>query len=524
MGKHADILDTPLLQLSRHDAFRLRDAVAGVISMGMVGGGKTTSAATLACAYLRAGMGGLVLCAKPEEVELWKGYCVATGRTGSLIVLDGQSAIINFLTYELARQRGAQGINSVIELLMRVLEMARSASASPGRQGDAFWEDTTRQIFRHAIPVLHAATGTVRIEDLLALVRSAPNSPEQIRDPDWQRQSKFYSLFLAAADRLDNAIGDRLMAYWSSDFATLDPKTRGNIVISLTTALDRFNHGWLREAFTTETYVPPELMFHGSVIVLAMPVLTLNEDGIIAQQLYKYLAQRAILARNSLSPEQRIRPVFVWADEAHCFLNSGDALFLSMCRQSLACTVYLTQSLPTLYAKFSHDGGHDRAHHFFGMFGSRLFHSNGCFLTNEIASRTLGKTLQSRSNFNESQGTNTSYGVNMGEGSSWNRDARENGVLGQVGGFGWSLEQPWGRNGSEGGSDNWGRNRGYGTSNSVTHGQSQVMEEILQAGEFGRMLKTGGPANGNRVTAIWYQAGRKFVASGGNSLLVEFIQ
>lgn len=67
--------DTPLLQLNRKDAFTLRDAFNGVHVFGAIGSGKTSGAGrAFAGALLRAGAGGLVLCAKPEEVELWTGY------------------------------------------------------------------------------------------------------------------------------------------------------------------------------------------------------------------------------------------------------------------------------------------------------------------------------------------------------------------------------------------------------------------------------------------------------------------
>jgi len=522
MATPVGFLDEPLLRLTEQDFFRVRDAVQGVLETGGIGSGKTSgSGQALAKAYLLAGMGGLVLCAKPEEVDLWVRYCAETGRSSSLIVLDGQTPIVNFLTSELTRQ-GAQGTNAVVELLVRVLEMARLASPAPGRQGEAFWEDTTRQIFRHAIPLLYAATGTVRIGDLLALVRSAPNSPDQLQDPTWQQRSPFFAMCRAAAERLDDATGERLMAYWAGDFALLDQRTRGNVVISLTTALDRFNHGWLRDAFTTETTAPPELTFHGAVIVLAMPPLTMNEDGVVGQMLYKLLWQRRVLARNALEPEQRQRPVFLWADECQYFVNSFDAEFLSTSRASLACPVFLTQSLPTLYARLSVDGGHDRVHHLLGNFATRIWHSNACAETNEWAARTLGKSLQTRASFNRSEGHNASYGMNMGEGLSWNRGVT-GGPFGNTG-TPWPFEPGLGRDGSEGGNDSWGRNRGHGTNSSVTQGSSEVMEYIIEPGQFGRMLKTGGPANGNRVSAVWYQSGRRFAASGGPAMLVEFAQ
>jgi hypothetical protein len=242
-------LDTALLALSPCDHFTLRDACQGVCIMGGIGSGKTSgSGAALAGAYLRAGFGGLVLCAKPEEADLWHEYCTRHGRLGSLIDYDSSIGGLNFLNYELAHQ-GHDGLNSVVECLMRMLELARAASPSPGRGGDSFWDDTTRQILRNAIPVLFAATGTVQIADLLNFVRSAPRSPSEMMDRQWQERSYFFDCFAKAAQHVDDASRERMIAYWRGDFATLDQKTRGNIVISLTTTLDRFNHGWLRSAF-----------------------------------------------------------------------------------------------------------------------------------------------------------------------------------------------------------------------------------------------------------------------------------
>lgn len=520
-----EVLDRPLLSITKKDKFTLRDAVQGVFVSGGIGSGKTSgSGAALAAAYLKSGMGGLVLCAKPEEAELWRKYCAKHGRSKHLIELDGWNGGFNVIAYELVRQ-GPAGINAVVECLMRLLEMAKAASPNPGRTGDAFWEDTTRQILRNAIPIIYTATGTVRIADVLSFVRSAPRSPDEMANPDWQADSFFFQCYLAAADILDDATGERSTSYWRNDFATLDQKTRGNVVISLTTALDRFNHGWLQQMFCGQTTVVPELTFHGQIILLNMPALTLNEDGIIAQQLFKYMWQRAVLARNGLPPAQQERFVFLWADEAQYFVNSYDAEFLSTCRGSRACVVFLTQSLPTFYAKMSSgENARDRVHHLLGNFATKIWHNNSCPETNEWASRTIGRSLQQRSNHSTSTGSNQNFGMQMGEGSNWGRARKSGGFFGLGGGFGSGDDPLWhSEPGSEGGSDNWGRNRGHGRSSGSSWGTSEQMEHIIEAGLFGRMLKTGGPANGSRVSAVWYQAGKRF-SSGGNSLLTEFVQ
>jgi hypothetical protein len=467
-------------------------------------------------------MGGLVLCAKPEEAELWRGYCRRHGRLGSLIELDGGQPIINFISYELSRQ-GLQGVNAVVELLMTVVEVAQSTSSMPSRGGEIFWQDAMRLKLRNSLPVIYTAWGRVRIEEILEFVRTAPNSPEQMRDPEWQRHSFFYETFARAAPPMDDDAGRRILSYWRNDFAKLDPKTRGNIVISLTTALDRFNHGWLRTAFCTETHVVPELCFHGAIILLNMPALTRNEDGIIAQQLIKYLWQRSVLARNGLEAKHRERPVFLWADEAQYFINSHDAEYLSTCRGSRACTVFLSQSLPTFYAKMGGEGARDRVHHLLGNFATRIWHNNACAETNGWAARTIGRVLQTRANYSEGTGASRSAGMNMGEGANWG-ESRSGGGSHAYGPSGGSSNGSWTRGTSDGGSDNWGRNRGESSSSNVSRGYSEQMDYLIEPGRFSRMLKTGGPAHRNRVSAVWFQAGRIFHESGGNALLAEFQQ
>lgn len=518
-----DMLDQPLLRLSKTDHFTVRDAVQGVAILGGIGSGKTTgSGAALAAAYLRAGMGGLVLCAKPEEADLWRRYCAQHGRSASLMEWDGTSPGFNFLQYELARQ-GSGGVNAVVETMMRVLEIARAASPLPSRPGEAFWDDTMRQVLRNTIPVLHAATGTVRVADILRFVRSAPVTPARMGDAAWQAGSFFFGAFQAARSHLDDESGERLVAYWRNDFATLDQKTRGNIVISLTTALDRFNHGWLQQAFCGETTWVPELTFQGIILLLNMPALTLNEDGIIAQQLIKYMWQRAVLARNGLDPAQRVRPVFLWADEAQYFVNSFDAEYQSTCRGSLGCTVLLSQSLPTYYAKLGSDGGHDRVHHRLGNFATRIWHSNACAETNEWAAKTIGRALQSRANASHGQGSNTNHGMNLGDGTSWGSNQSQGGSY--SGGLqGGSHSATWSTGTNDGGNDSRGRNRGYGTNSSQSWGHSEAMDYVIEPGEFARLLKTGGTAHGGRVSAVWFQAGRQFRGSGGNAFLAEFQQ
>ncbi|MDV6333149.1 type IV secretory system conjugative DNA transfer family protein [Asticcacaulis sp. 201] len=518
-------LDTPLLRLNAQDHFTLRDACQGVHVFGGIGSGKTSgSGKALASAYLRAGFGGLVLAAKPDEVELWLKYARDNGRANSVILFgDRGGGGFNFITYELARQ-GADGLGSVVECLMRILDAARHTNPNAGRGGEAFWEDATRQVLRNCLPILYAATGTVRIPDIIRFVASAPTSHAQIRDADWQAGSFMFQALRQARAAPVHALPedefDKAGAYWRDEFGQLDNKTRSNIAISLSTALDRFNRGRLYNAFCTETTLVPEMTFHGAIIIMDMSALTWNEDGIIAQQLFKFMWQRAVLSRNGLAPQHRERPVFLWADESQYFVNAFDTDYQSTCRSAKACTVYLTQSLPTYYAKMGGDNAKHKADMLLANFVTKVFHNNADPETNRWAADTIGRSIQRRGTYNEGQSHGYSHGMSAGENRNAGSSFSTGGSTDNKGNS--SASYSSGRNAGSG--ENWGRNRGLNSSESYSGGYSETMDYEIEPADFARHLRTGGPANGRHVTGVWFQAGKTFQHSHRNYLHVDFQQ
>jgi len=377
---------------------------------------------------------------------------------------------------------------------------------------------------RNTIPILYAATGTVRIPDIIRFVSSGPTSLEKARDAGWQKQSFMFCTMLDAMDRPVRALhpddAEKIGSYWLDEFAQLDPKTRSNIAISLSTALDRFNRGRLHRAFCTETTLVPELTFHGAIILMDMSALTWNEDGIIAQQLFKYMWQRAVLSRNALEPRHRDRPVFLWADESQYFVNSFDTDFQSTCRGSRACTVYLTQSLPTYYARMGGEHAKHKADMLLANFVTKIFHNNADPETNRWAADTIGRVIQRRGSYSEGSSTGRSYGMNEGDSRNWGSSSSYGSSTDARGHS--SSTSNYGNNYGEG--ENTGRNRGLNRGDSVTGGYSETMDYEIEPGEFSRELRTGSPANGGTVTAVWFQAGKLFRDSRRNYLMARFQQ
>ncbi|WP_263377228.1 type IV secretory system conjugative DNA transfer family protein [Granulicella aggregans] len=512
-------LNTPLLRLSPHDVLTLEAAHRGCHIFGAVGSGKTSgSGQAIAGAYLRAGMGGVVTIAKFSDIAMWQGYAKKHGRERSIVLFDENQGF-NFLDYELGRH-GTDGIGSVVECLMLVLEACKSSS--PGAKqsgGDPFWMESTREALRYTIPPIYAAFGSVTIPHIIRFISSAAPSVKDAKDTEWQERSFLYEVMKMAALRPKVPLGEGAMRniidYWGERFPAIPDKTRGNIVASVTTALDRFMHGRLQRVFCGRTTVVPEMTFHGACILLAMPTLTWNTDGVIAQKILKFFTQRAILNRNSLAPEHRERSVFLFSDEAQETVTSYDGEFLSVCRDSRACVVNLTQSLPNYYSKMGGDMPRDAAHQLVGKFGHFLFHSNSCPDTNEYAARVIGKAVTQRKSYNKGSSANLNFGMSAGESAGDNSSHNHShGGQSSSSGFG---------SGSSSGS-NWGSNRGQTTGTTETYGCTEAIEYVIEPGEFARMFKTGGKQNDYEVTGLWYRTGPGFKASGSNILMGVFRQ
>ena len=131
--------ETPLLLLNGQDRLTLRQAYEGIHVFGAPGSGKTSgSGQTIARAFMRAGMGGLVLCSEPSEVERWQQYAAENGRENSVFIFDREQGF-NFIEYALARY-GVDSITNVVGILMRVLDDARKARGKSGDDNSPFWD------------------------------------------------------------------------------------------------------------------------------------------------------------------------------------------------------------------------------------------------------------------------------------------------------------------------------------------------------------------------------------------------
>lgn len=463
-------LDIPLIYLSGFDAdkWTLRDACSGTSIMGRSGAGKTSASGyAIAMAFLRQGMGGLVLTAKNEEwPEVWKPMVEEAGRAGDVIrFAPDESYRFNFLNYELSRPDGGQTEN-LVALFTKVTEIAEGKQNLSGGDGQ-FWDRAMRELLRNAIDLLSLAQGSLTVEDIVRLIDEAPTQPEQLDSETWRNKSFCLQCLAKALDRekspREQHDFDMVKAYWLKRFVSMPDKTRGSIIATFTSIADLLLHGMAWELFCTDTNIVPEVTFQNNkILVIDVPIEKYEEVGRIIQGIFKYMWQRAVLRRNV---NEHPACTFLWVDEAQNFLlASEDFKFQSVARSARACTVYLTQNLSNYLAVL---GSESEAHSLLGNLGTQIFHNNTNHPTNQFASDLISQHWTTTFNFNS------------------------------------------------GSNDGMGGNRSAGGSQSV---QSKVLPSAFTT------LRTGGPPNNLEVDAIIFQGGRIFAASNDTYLFTTFKQ
>lgn len=396
---------TPILHFGSGQDFALKDAYEGIQIFGATGSGKTSgSGAALAMSFLLRGFGGLVLTAKPDEYALWKSYCAATGR--ELTVFGpGSGYGFNFLKYEYFYAGQGAGLTSnVAELFAALAELNQPKSGGM----EAYWMNALKQLLRRAIHLTTMATGTLTLPLLLDIIMSAPQSPEEAASETWKSGS-FCAECIGEADaKRTEATApdiDHTKRYWLREFPSLGDRTRASIVSMFTVIADGFLTSPMREMFCGDLNIVPEETHVGKIILINIPAEVYNEVGVYAQMVWKYCWQRATARREPANDGGT--PVFLWVDESQCFASSNDMKFQATARSKRACTVYLTQNIPTYYERT----GQDRTNALLGNLQTKIFHSNGDHVTNTYAADTIARGVTKRSSSNVSMGGGVSVGT-----------------------------------------------------------------------------------------------------------------
>lgn len=400
-------LDDPILEFPAADGLLLpwtiRDACEGTQIFGATGSGKTTgSGRFLALHMLAAGFGGLVLTVKPGDAAEWERYAGLTGRQ-LIRVSPDTGRRFNFLDaeYQESRARGRPATQSLVSLFLAAMEGGQERVST----SDPYWDDALRQLLTNAIDLAEMAKEAIHLGDIVAVIRTAPQSRDQAQSQSWRQNSPFWNEFLVPAERntkknrARRVDFDETVRYWGLDFAGLAERTRSVVVSSFTAKATPLLRSPLREMFcsTEPDTVSPADSHRGGVVLLDLPVKEWGEAGRFAQVLFKtvwqHLTERRAETRDG-QDASRCPPVFLWADEAQYFVTTHDMLFQQTARSAKAATVYITQNISNYHTALGRGDGRAATESLLGNLNTKIFHATGDPGTMEWAERLIGVSEQ----------------------------------------------------------------------------------------------------------------------------------
>jgi TraM recognition site of TraD and TraG len=376
------------------EGFRLADALTGVAIFGATGSGKTSGPGKhLAYGYLAAGFGGLVLCAKREERRQWEAWAKETGRTDDLIVIEREGDWhFNFLDWEAARPGEGGGLTINIVALLDEVAGVMAREDNGGGSNNRFFEDALHHMNTNLVDLPIFAGLPVSLPLMRSIVSSAPMDAEQVRSKEWLETSACAAILHEAdhatllASQAVRSDFEECRDYWLIQYPNLSEKTRSIISLSFSMLARPFITRPLRELLSSDTNIAPEAAFDGKIIIVDLPIQEFRLAGRVAQLVWKYCFQVAVLRRMP-PPGEYLRPVFLWADEAQNFVSEFDAEYQAVARSAGGCTVYLTQNRESYRRVLGNDAAVDS---FLGNLQCKFFCQNSGE-TNEWAARLLGE-------------------------------------------------------------------------------------------------------------------------------------
>ena len=380
------------------EALTIEDLRCGCVCLGQIGGGKTSGVGKhVMYGMLAAGFGALVCCVKTEEREQIVKWATECGRASDLIIVDTTAKFrFNFLKWE--SEQGAPGgvvLNTVAILEEIAKAVAKASGQSTQGGGDSkFWEDSLHLLLIQLVSLPVFLGLDVSLTLLRDLLNSAPTSYEQMTDEVWRENSVLW-MALSQADELTLKASPQIRTdfeqcrnFWLVDFTLLAPKTRSIITMTFGTLVQPIIMGFLNQIFCRDTNVRPEETFDGRIIVVDCPIQELRLVGKIANLIFKYCTQIAILRRKQpTQPGTYLRPVVIYADECHYVLSDHDQMFQTTARSVAGCSFYLTQNRDNLLVALGNNAAVDSL---LSNLTNKFFCKN-TGSTNEYAANIIGK-------------------------------------------------------------------------------------------------------------------------------------
>lgn len=461
-------LEAPLLEWSEGAVWDLRAAYAGLICLGGIGAGKSSSTMrVVSTSLLKMGAGGLFCTVKPEDTQDYISYVKAAGRLSDLRVvsLEDLPWRYNFIAAEQAACPDPVMLaENVTALLMTLAEIGQGdGGGGGGGDNEKFFKLESMRLCRNALLVLILSRQALTIQNLHQMIVSSPQSMKQAQDPEFQEGSFLYQCLKEADETPKKAslAADAGMAisFFMLEWPGLSPRTRSVVQTVLTSTTDQLSRGVARDLLSsTDPNMSPTDTYDGKIYIIDAPVLKYREVGKIIQVTLKYCFQRAH-ARRDVSKNNR--PTFIIADEYQMVAVEEDNAFQGIARSTRTACCYSTQSVSGLLEALGGNSAEPRVMSLLSNLQTKVVHQSTDHRVVQWFQNMVGKSAR----------------LSM----SGNRSSSGGNALGSL----------------------------FGEDDTSSAGFSEQIDFELQASDF-NTLANGGPHNHWHAEALIYQGGQRF--------------
>ena len=228
---------------------------------------------------------------------MWEQWAADCGRTDDLIIFDKAGDWrFNFLEWEASRPGEGGGLTiNIVALLDEIAgAVASSAGKVDGKGDNKFWEDALHHLNTNLVELPVFAGLVISLPLMRSIVNSAPQSLEQMSDPQWQQDSACWAIIAEAdkatikADADIRADFEECRNYWLQEFPVLSEKTRSIITLTFSMMVRPLITRPLRKLFSSDTNVTPEDAFDGKIIIVDLPVQEFRLAGRLSNLAWKY--------------------------------------------------------------------------------------------------------------------------------------------------------------------------------------------------------------------------------------------
>ncbi|WP_187388308.1 TraM recognition domain-containing protein [Seonamhaeicola marinus] len=348
-----------VIQQYGNTTFDARTFCNGSMIIGSTGSGKSSGpldSITLGLFMAQPRMGGVITCAKQDDIDKIKERIVYAGREDDVIYVDatGDKRIASL---EMARQLTPVGSSQAVSILEAVKTFMQLNNGGNSANQDPFWESNIEKFIIAASILLICAGEKVSFKNMLRILNTMPHSDADLDNADFLAKSYCIQLINKTEQNVIETTEnlDISLTYFLQTIIRIESRTLSNIIATIHAALFPATIGLFANILDdVETNFSTSMTFEGKIIVLNFPPSVYYSEGNRVLGMFYYLWMKDVMSRD-LNVSNRC--VFSVVDECQLIVNDYMIHFSSICRSQNCIVVYATQSLASIEARLNRMNG-----------------------------------------------------------------------------------------------------------------------------------------------------------------------